>query len=331
MPDIFNYLFTGIKKTEFTFATTSQLFSPVNKAWEAELFDILGVSQSIMQEVVAPGTIIGQIDDAVCKELDIKTMPVIAVASHDTGSAIASVPAEGENWAYISSGTWSLMGIESKVPIISTEAMDANFTNEGGVENTFRFLKNIMGLWLLQQSRKAWSKTNEYSYSEMVEMAKAAQPFKAFVNPDCTDFYNPDDMPAAIVNHCMQTNQTADLSHGEIIRTILESLALKYRYTVDQLKQVTGKKIDRIHIIGGGTQNRLLSQFTANATGLEVVAGPVEATVVGNIMMQAFALGKVDSLAEMRQIIRHSFDCEVFIPEQTVEWDEAYQKFLTIV
>jgi len=331
MPDIISYFLTGIKKTEFTIATTSQLFNPQKKDWDDDLFKALGISKNIMQEIVPPGTVLGNISQSVANETGLAQIPVVASASHDTGAAVAAVPAEGKDWAYISSGTWSLVGVEIAEPIISKQSLEFNFTNEGGVGGTYRFLKNCMGLWPIQQCRKAWAEESEFSYSEMTRMAAEAKPFIAVIDPDHPRFLNPPDMPEAIREYCRQTGQSIPDQPAEMIRSILEGLALKYRYIFDQLKQVYPHPINRIHIIGGGTQNKLLSQFTANATGIPVVAGPVEATVIGNIMVQAMGLGLVKSHAEIRRIIANSFELEKYEPQDTNKWDEAYDRFLNII
>jgi rhamnulokinase len=327
MPDVFNYLFTGEKKTEFTYATTSQLYNPVKKTWEDALFEALGVPPSIMQDIVQPGTVIGELEQSVCREAAIDALPMVAAASHDTGSAVAAVPAEEEDWAYISSGTWSLMGVETKAPILTKKALESNFTNEGGVEGTIRFLKNITGLWLLQQCKKRWEKDRAFGYGELMELARSVEPFKALVDPDRRAFLHPPDMTETIRTCCAETGQAAPETPAQFVRGILESLALKYRLVLDQLKEMAPRPIRRIHVIGGGARNELLCQFTANATGLPVLAGPVEATAIGNIMVQAIATGAVRSLAEMRGVIRGSFEIKQYEPERREEWEAAYRQF----
>lgn len=331
IPDTLNYMLTGIKKTEFTFATTSQLFNPVKQEWEKELFDALEVPIGLMQDVVKPGTIIGNLNQYITAETGMPSVPVTAVASHDTASAIVSIPATDDEWAFISSGTWSLMGVENQEPLINDLSSKYNFTNEGGAENTYRFLKNISGLWLLQQCRKAWMKTRTYSYPELVEMCTTAEPYFSFIDVDAPDFVNPADMPAAIADYCKKKGQPVPETHAQIVRVILEGLALKYRHVLDQLKEVTGKKISKIHIIGGGTQNHLLCQFTSNACQLPVVAGPAEATAAGNIMMQALALKEVSSLQEIRNIIYQSFALDQYNPRDKEDWDKAYKNYRNIV
>jgi rhamnulokinase len=329
MPDIFNYLLTGQTKTEFTFATTSQLFNPRTHSWENQLFSALGLAPSVMQELVLPGTIISNMRATIAREVGLDAIPVTAVASHDTGSAIAAIPAEGEDWAYISSGTWSLMGVEIRNPIITDEAMNSNFTNEGGVDGTFRFLKNIMGLWLLQQCRKEWTTEVRYDYEEMIKLADLVEPFRSLIDPDYPEFFHPTSMPEAIRKFCFETGQVGPQKHAEFVRCILESLALKYRATLDQLLALTGRRISKIHIIGGGAQNALLCQYAANAMGVKVIAGPVEATAIGNILVQALAAGRVGSLGEIRNIVRRSFSPVEYQPRQTDHWVSAYERYKT--
>jgi rhamnulokinase len=331
MPDMINYFLTGIKKTEFTIATTSQLYNPRKNDWDDELFSALGVSKNIMQEIVPPGTMLRNLSEIVAAETGLNQIPVVATASHDTGSAVASVPAQGHDWAYISSGTWSLVGAEISEPIINKKSLEFNFTNEGGVGGTFRFLKNCMGLWPIQQCRKAWSNEKELSYDELTKLAASARPFVAIIDPDYQGFLNPPDMPEAIRAYCQKTGQKIPENRADMTRSILEGLALKYRFIFDQLKQLHPHPINRIHIIGGGTQNKLLSQFTADATGIPVVAGPVEATAIGNIMVQAMGLGIVKSPAEIRRIIANSFELENYEPQDTNSWDEAYDRFVNII
>lgn len=331
MPDALSYLFCGVKKNEFSIASTSQLLKPGKLAYENRLFEAMGVDQSIMQEIVLPGTLLGNIKPEVQKETGSLEIPVIAVASHDTASAIASVPATGKNWAYISSGTWSLMGIESDKPLISKEILALNFTNEGGVEGTTRFLKNIMGLWLLQECRRVWSNTVSYSWNEMVELSIQAQPFKCLIDPDDSNFLNPADMPQAIVDFCVKTGQSPPELHGEFIRCIFESLAMKYRLTLDAIRSVISYPIDTVHIIGGGANNELLCQYTANALQLPVKAGPTEATAIGNILIQAKAMGSVSTLEEIRSMVGSSFETKLFLPQESDLWENGFARFKQMV
>jgi rhamnulokinase len=259
-------------------------------------------------------------------------IPVVAVAGHDTGSAVAAVPAENEKFAYLSSGTWSLMGIEVKDPIINEKSYEMNFTNEGGVDGTTRFLKNITGMWLLEQCRKEWEKEGKnYSYPEIVSMAESVKGFESFVDPDHASFANPASMTKAIVDYCAATKQKAPTTDTEFIRCIFESLSLKYRSVLESLVLVAPFPIEKLHVIGGGAQNKLLNQMTANSIGIPVVAGPSEATAIGNIMMQAKAVGLVNSLYEMRAVIRASVTPEVYIPKEKEIWDQAYEKFKSII
>ncbi|MBW8323848.1 MAG: rhamnulokinase [Prolixibacteraceae bacterium] len=332
MPDALNYLFSGVKKSEFSIASTSQMIVPGTCTWNTGLLEKAGIPTHILNEIILPGTILGNIQPEVAEETGSKSVPVIAVAGHDTGSAIVSVPSALNNFAYISSGTWSLMGIESKQPIVSAQTQQLNFTNEGGVDGTTRFLKNIMGMWLIQEVQRVWEDEGvKYSWTEMVGLARKSEPFKFLINPDDTMFLNPRDMVQAVRDFCYQTAQGTPQNHGETIRCIYDSLALKYRYTLEQIGDVSDQLIEVIHIIGGGANNHFLNQLTADATGLPVIAGPTEATAIGNILIQAKALGYVGSLSEIRRIIANSFDLVHFIPSDELDWDEAYNKYLRII
>lgn len=328
MPDALNYLFSGKAVCEFSIASTSQMIVPGKKEWQKPLLQKVGIPMSILPDIVDPGTKIGEIKQDVADETGSDTIPVIAVAGHDTASAIVSVPATDKNYAYISSGTWSLMGIESDVPLVSEKTLAMNFTNEGGVGGTTRFLKNIMGMWLIQECRRGWLEEKKYSWDEMVQLAKTADPFKFLINPDDTVFLNPGDMPKAIITYCEKNGQGTPTTHAQIIRCVYDSLALKYRFTLEQIKTVSTQTIERIHIIGGGANNRFLNQLTADATKVKVIAGPTEATATGNILVQAKAMGVLKSLDEMRKVVRESFEVEEFTPSQQLDWDAAYQKYL---
>jgi len=332
MPDALNYLFSGVKKSEFSIASTSQMIIPGTCTWNDELIKKAGIPTNILQEIVLPGTILGTIQDEVASETGSKSIPVIAVAGHDTGSAIVSVPSLLNNFVYLSSGTWSIMGIESPHPIISEKTRQLNFTNEGGAEGTTRFLKNIMGMWLIQETQRIWAEEGTtHTWPEMVELARKAEPFQFLLNPDDQMFLNPRDMTQAIRDFCYQTAQGTPQSHGETIRCIYDSLALKYRFTLNQIREVSDQSVEVIHIIGGGSSNHFLNQLTADATGLRVIAGPTEATAIGNIMIQAKALGLVCSLNEIRKIVSNSFDMVQFIPSAGLNWDEAYTRYLEII
>ncbi|MCD4823093.1 MAG: rhamnulokinase [Phycisphaerae bacterium] len=328
IPDFLHYRLTGKACSEFSNATTSQCFNIHENAWDAEILEAVGVSPAIMQDVVQPGTEIGRLTGDMQKATGLGEIPVIAPATHDTGSAVAAVPAEGENWAYISSGTWSLMGIEIDHPITTEASRKFNFTNEGGVHGTIRLLKNIMGMWLIQQCRAGFD--TEYAYADLTQQAAEATAFVSLIDPDDGRFLNPPSMPEAIAEFCRETDQPVCDSPGAFIRCCLESLALQYRCVLEELRQVQDMPIDRIHIIGGGIQNKLLCQFAADATGLPVLAGPVEASAIGNLVVQAEALGHIASHAEARKLIRRSFEITEYTPRQSDSWEDAWWKFQTI-
>jgi rhamnulokinase len=283
-----------------------------------------------MQKVVPHGTIIGKVDAAIGNETGVGEIPMIAVGSHDTGSAVAACPLPNDNAVYISSGTWSLIGIETKAPIINEKTFKYNITNEGGICGTFRVLKNLTGLWLLQEYRREEAKTQEFSYAELSSIGMSTPSINSVVDPNAPEFIKPASMAAAIADYCQKSGQTIPQSIGEYVRTILESLALTYRYTIGQLEEVSGRKIMQINVIGGGSQNQVLCQFTADATGLPVCAGPVEATAIGNLLVQAMALGKVKSHTELREIVARSFPLTVYQPQHTANWDEMYKHYLQI-
>lgn len=326
-PDALNYLFTGVQKNEYTIASTSQMLKPGKAEWEYRLFDIAGIDKKLGGEIIQPATILGTILPEIQEETGSAGIPCVAVASHDTASAVVSVPAEGKNWAYLSSGTWSLLGIESPIPLVSEKSLEMNFTNEGGVEGTTRFLKNIMGMWLIQECKRIWDQKKEMGWQEIVNESTNADPFKCFINPDDPQFLNPGNMPEAIRNFCRKTNQFIPETKDQIARCIFDSLALKYKFTLAQIESITGKRIEKLHIIGGGANNEMLNQFTANATGVPVVAGPSEATAIGNILMQARALGMLKSLAEARKVVQQSFDVKTFTPVSDGKWNKAFKIF----
>lgn len=330
-PDLLNYLFTGILKSEFTIATTSQLLDPLSRDWDQKLFDSIGIAREIVHSIIYPGTVIGQIDKEICLKAGIQQIPLVAVASHDTASAIAAVPAKNENWAYLSSGTWSLMGIETNQPIINKASADYEFTNEGGVDGKYCFLKNLCGLWLLQQCKKSWDIKNSFTYDQLTQMAEQVEPFKILIDTDAPEFYNPKDMPEAIQAYCNKTKQSVPLNPSDYVQCIFDSLALKYKMVLEQLNKFSPKPIEVLYVIGGGAKNKTLCQLTANALGIPVITGPSEATAIGNIMMQAKALGHVSSLAEIRSIINKSFASETYLPKDTEKWEKMYRKYLKIV
>jgi rhamnulokinase len=337
MPDLFNYWLTGRKVCEFSIATTTQCYDPHRGGWAIPLLEKMGIPTHIFPEIVPPGTVLGKLLPAVAEEacpepsrrVGVSGLQVIAPACHDTGCAVAAVPAEGADFAYISSGTWSLMGAELPEPVINEQSLAFDFTNEGGVGGTFRFLKNIAGLWLVQECRRTWAhQGEEFSYDELAQMAAQATPLQSVVDPDYPDFLKPGDMPARIRGFCEMTDQPVPQSKGAAVRCALESLALKYRWVLERLEEILGRRLEPIHIVGGGTQNWLLNQFAADATGRRVVTGPIEATAAGNVITQAMALGHIGSLEEGRQVVRNSFDVVAYEPAGEPEWDEAYGRFL---
>ena len=331
MPDALAYLLTGNKVVEYTIASTSQILNPRTKKFEVELLEKAGVSPSILGEIVMPGHLIGTLRDDLAEESELGKINVVAVAGHDTGAAVAAVPASNENFAYLSSGTWSLMGIEVKDAIINEETSKYNFTNEGGVEGTTRFLKNITGMWILEQCMKEWKKEGiTYAYEKIVQMADTVEPFQSLIDTDHTSFACPGCMTKAIQDYCAASGQKVPQTHPEFVRCIFESLSLKYRYILDLLKGLAPFPIEKLHVIGGGSKNPLLNQWTANSIGIPVAAGPSEATAIGNIMLQAKAAGCVDSLFEMRQIIAESVHIDEFLPVNSEVWAEAYKKFLAV-
>ncbi len=327
IPDLFHYFLAGVKKTEFTFATTSQLYNPQRRDWDDAVLNALGLPRSLLQPIVAPGTVLGELGAEPAAETGIARVPLVAVATHDTGSAVAAAPAEGDDWAFISSGTWSLMGVESRAPVLTDEALRANFTNEGGVGGTFRVLKNIAGLWLVQQCRRAWLKEREWTYDELTAAAAEAKPFASLVDPDDPAFLNPPDMPAAVRAYCRRTGQPEPAAVGPLVRCLLESLALKYRFVLEEIRRLRPEPIRRLHVIGGGSQNRLLCRLTAEATGLPVHTGPAEATAIGNLLVQAMAHGQVSSLADLRAVVRESFPPQLYEPSGAGAWEAPWRRF----
>ena len=335
MPDLFNYWLTGQKVCEFSNATTTQCYDPRRAGWARPMLERLGIPTHIFPQIVQPGTVLGDLLPSVAEEVGLRperVVPVIAPACHDTGSAVAAVPAEGSGFAWISSGTWSIMGAEVPDPVINEKSLAFNFTNEGGVCDTFRLSKNIMGLWLVQECRRTWARQGqEYTYDELTQMAAQAAPFQAIIEPDYSDFLRPGDMPARIQEFCRMTNQTVPQGKGDIIRCTLEGIAFKYRWVLERVEELLGHRLEPLHIVGGGTQNQLLSQLTADAIGRQVVTGPIEATATGNIIMQAMALGHLASLEEGRQVVRDSFEVITFEPTGDPGWDDAYARFLSIL
>ena len=337
MPDWLNWCLCGSRVAEFTNATTTQFCDPMRRTWAVELLRRLGLPTHCLPELVSPGTRVGELRASVSELTGLGRIPVIAPATHDTGSAVAAVPTAHSgrtDWAYISSGTWSLVGIESPSPLLSPRALELNVTNEGGVDGTWRVLKNVMGLWLVQRCRQAFAERGGTDdYARLTALAEAAPPLRSFVDPDDPRFLNPADMPAEIQAFCRETNQPVPKDEGALIRCVLESLALKYAAVLRQLEELGGEIIRVVHVVGGGSRNRLLNQLTADACQLPVLAGPVEATVMGNVLVQAKALGELGSLGQLREVVRNSEDVIRFEPrpDASAHWAEARSRFARLL
>ena len=331
VPDALSWMLTGNEVCEYTIASTSQLLDPRTKQLDERLLASLGLTRSAFGEIVFPGTRIGILSEEVQKMTGLGAIPVIAVAGHDTGSAVAAVPAKNEQFAYLSSGTWSLMGIETKDAIINDLSYERNFTNEGGIEGTTRFLKNICGMWLYERCRKEWpEEVRQLSHPELQGSAMQVEAFRSLINPDDALFANPDSMIGAIQQYCRQTKQPVPETPAEICRCIFDSLALRYKQVFQWMQEFAPFKLEVLHIIGGGSLNKYLNQFTANATGTTVLAGPQEGTAIGNIMIQAKAANLVNDIWEMRQIIANSLELVKYEPADQAIWDQAFQKFQKI-
>lgn len=333
IPDLFNYYLTGEKFCEYTITSTSQLYDPVKGDWAKDLIRkvIPGFNTGILPKVIPAGTKIGCLTKGICEELGVSSVPVIAVAEHDTGSAVVSVPFYDKKSAYLSSGTWSLLGLELDKPVINDKMREMNYTNEGGINNNVRLLKNIMGLWINQECKRHWEKMGEtVSFDELDSGALAAKPFACIIDVDDQRFFEPYNMPNKIMAYCAETNQYVPQTKGEIVRCIMESLALKYRQAIEGLEEIAGYRIPALHIVGGGCKNTILSQFTANAINRPVYAGPIEATAIGNLSAQLISLGAIGSLSEAREVVRNSFPIEEYVPSETAAWDDAYEKLLKL-
>jgi rhamnulokinase len=316
MPDLLSYLLTGKQVCEYTEASTSQILNPETRRFETSLLEAAGIKYSILNPLIDPGRIIGTLTDSLAKETEIGKVPVVAVAGHDTASAVLAVPADNPNFAYLSSGTWSLMGVETEKPILTKDSFEKNFTNEGGIEGTTRFLKNITGMWLLEQCRKEWEKEGrKYTYTEIVKMAKSATHYKYYINPDDPRLANPTSMSKMIASICVEAGCLPPATDAEFVHCIFESLIHRYKETIDMLSEMISFPIEKLHIIGGGSQNELMNQMTANLLNIPVIAGPSEATAIGNCMMQAKAANLVKDRWEIRQIIAKAFAVKTFLPE----------------
>ena len=326
--DAFNFFCSGVARNEVSLASTTQLYNPLTKTWSKKLFAALGLREDLFAPICPSGTRLGPMKANLAAEVGLPPMEVIATCSHDTGAAVAAVPADGGNWAYLSSGTWSLMGVESPDPVITELSRTLGFTNEIGYGNTVRLLKNIIGLWLIQESRRYWAKAGKkMEFAELEQLAIAAAPFVSLINPDDARFLSPDNMPEKIADFCRETGQPVPADIGACIRCIYESLALFYRHTLRKLERLTGKKIERLHIVGGGSKDATLNQYAANALKIPVVTGPTECAALGNILVQAIALGHVPSHAAARAIVRNSFELKTFTPQEAEQWDAAAKRF----
>lgn len=332
MPDLFGYMLTGKMCAEYSIASTSQLIDLDKRTWSKEILDAFGIKESVFAPLVQPGTVLGELSKEICEECGVDPVPVISVCGHDTQSAITSVPCEDGDFAFLSSGTWSLFGTELDKPIVNETSMNINITNEGGFDGSTGFLKNIIGLWLIQESRRQWKREGkEYSYADLEKLALAAEPFKCFIDPDAPEFVPHGNIPERVREFCRKTGQYVPETVGEIMRCIYESLAMKYRLTFEKLRECTERDYPVIHIIGGGTKDGLLCQMTANSCDRTVKAGPIEATVMGNVAVQLMSNGSVENIGQARKIVAESSELKTFEPKDTDKWAEAYEDFLKVV
>ncbi len=332
MPDLLAYALTGVRGTEYTGASTSQLLDVMSHQWSTEVLSAMDLPRSLFTDITEPGTVRGKLRDSFAAAAGIPSIPVLAVAGHDTASAVVAVPMRGTRSAYLSSGTWSLLGIETTTPQLDSRAMEANFTNEGGFGGQIRLLRNVMGLWMVQECKREWdAKGDAVEFDELVHRAGQSKPFSCFVDPDAQLFYAPGPMEHRIKEYCRKTGQHEPSSQGEVVRCVYESLALKYRWVIDRLEEITGTSIEELVIVGGGARNVLLNQLTANALGRRVTAGPSEATAIGNLLVQLHALGEIEGLEQMRDVVRGSFPTTPYEPEASDAWGSAYQRFTKLV
>ncbi|MCQ2449501.1 MAG: rhamnulokinase [Clostridia bacterium] len=332
MPDLFAYLLTGEIKDEASIVSTTNLFDPNTKDWNFELIEKLGLPKNIFAPVVKPGSVYGYLSDEICEELGCDKVPVIAVATHDTASAVAATPSLSDDFVYISCGTWSLFGIETRTPIMTDEAAAANFTNEGGFDDTIRFLKNIIGLWLIQESRRQWRREGiEVGFDQLEKEALASEPFRCFINVDDPAFETAGNLPKRVCEFCERTGQYVPQNRGEIMRCIYQSLAMKYKYTFNTLNRLGDKEYHRINMLGGGIKDKLLCQLTADACNVEVLAGPTEATVMGNIAVVCYALGELKDLTDIRKAVSDSTELKQYLPQNSEAWEKAYADYLKVL
>lgn len=332
MPDLFNYFLTGEKGAEYSIASTTQLLDAKNRKWSRKVMDALGIPSRIFPEIIPSGTALGRVSVDICEELGLETAPeVVAIAGHDTQSALVSIPAMEEEFIFISCGTWSLFGTELAEPLINEDSARLNITNEGGYGGRISFLKNIIGLWLIQESRRQWAREGkEYGFGELETMAKQAKPFKCFIDPDAPEFVPSGNIPRRIREYCRRTGQEMPETEAEIVRCIDESLAFKYRDTLQEIKECTKKEYETVYLVGGGCQSTLLCQMTADACHTKVSAGPVEATVYGNVVLQLIAAGAIQDIGEARRMIAKSPDISVYEPQGAAEWEAAYERYLAV-
>lgn len=331
MPDLFGYMLTGKMCAEYSIASTSQLIDLDKRTWSKEILDAFGIKESVFAPLVQPGTVLGELSKEICEECGVDPVPVISVCGHDTQSAITSVPCEDGDFAFLSSGTWSLFGTELDKPIVNETSMNINITNEGGFDGSTGFLKNIIGLWLIQESRRQWKREGkEYSYADLEKLALAAEPFKCFIDPDAPEFVPHGNIPERVREFCRKTGQFVPETVGEIMRCIYESLAMKYRLTFEKLRECTERDYPVIHVIGGGTKDGLLCQMTANSCDRTVKAGPIEATVMGNVAVQLMSDGSVKNIGQARKIVADSSELKTFEPKDTDKWAGAYEDFLKV-
>lgn len=331
MPDLFAYFLTGKMCSEYSIASTSQLIDINTRSWSKELLDAFGIKESLFAPLTEPGTQLGNLSKEICEECGVESVPVISVCGHDTQSAITAVPCESGDFAFLSSGTWSLFGTELQKPIVNETSLKINITNEGGFGGTTGFLKNIIGLWLIQESRRQWQREGkDYSYADLEKLALSEEPFKCFIDPDAPEFVPQGNIPERVREFCRKTGQYVPESVGEIMRCIYESLAMKYRMTFEKLCECTGKDYPVIHVIGGGTKDGLLCRMTASSCGKTVKAGPIEATVMGNVAVQLMSDGTIGSISEARKAVAASESLKTYEPENTDEWIKAYKSFVKI-
>ena len=329
MPDLLSYFLTGEKVAEFSMASTTQMLNSKTGDWDYELLDKLGIPSGILEKVVDSATVIGKLTEQVCYETGLKPITVTAVAGHDTGSAMIAAPADTDLFAFLSSGTWSLLGSELSEPVVNDLTYKYEYSNEGGINRTARLIKNIMGLWIYQECRRQWNKEGDpVSFDELEMSARKAKPFACLIDVDHQDFYHPGEMPDRVIDYCRRTGQYVPQNRAEIVRCIMESLALKYRYVFDGLCKIVGSRIPKLHMVGGGCKNTMISQFTANALGTEVTAGPIEATAIGNIAAQLIALGEIKDLRQARAVIKSSFEIKSYFPQDKELWEEKYDYYL---